>query len=63
MTRARLMGFVKEAKPYLRDEKEEGRKLLSKDWQNYYPYYLYFENIPTEEQVEEQEKQEKGVVN
>lgn len=63
MTRARLMGFVKEAKPYLRDEKDEGRKLLSKDWQNYYPYYLYFENIPTEEQVEEQEKQEKGGVN
>ena len=57
------MGFVKEAKPYLRDEKDEGRKLLSKDWQNYYPYYLYFENIPTEEQVEEQEKQEKGGVN
>ena len=61
MEMARLRSFVKVAKPYLRN-KEEGRRILGKDWRNYYPYYMYFENIPTDEQVKEHE-QEKGGVN
>ena len=60
MEMARLRSFVKVAKPYLR-KKEEGRKILGKDWGNYYPYYMYFENIPTEEQVKEHEQEEGGV--
>ncbi len=57
---ARLLSFVKVAKPYLH-KKEEGRKKLGKDWGNYYPYYRYFENVPTEEQVNELNKEKGGV--
>ena len=63
MGMARLKTFVREAKPYFRNQKE-GQKVLAENWQNYFPYYMYFENIPTEEQEKEHEKQiEKGGVN
>lgn len=60
---ARLERFVKDARPLFRDQKK-GQKVLRENWLGYYPYYMYFENLPTEEQIKEHEQQkEKGGVN
>ncbi len=60
---ARLERFVKDARPLFRDQRK-GQKVLRENWLGYYPYYMYFENLPTEEQIKEHEQQkEKGEVN
>lgn len=59
---AMLRTFVGMAKPYLKSNQEEGRKLLKDGWTDYYPYYMYFENL-TPEHADKFESQEKGGVN
>jgi hypothetical protein len=60
---AQLTSFIQAAKPWFKD-KERGQKILCKNWQSYYPYYLYFQNLPTAGQKAEQAKeQKKGGVN
>lgn len=57
-----LRTFVGMAKPYLKSNQEEGRKLLKDEWTDYYPYYMYFENL-TPEHSDKFGSQEKGGVN
>lgn len=57
-----LRSFVGMAKPYLKSNQEEGRKLLKDGWTDYYPYYMYFENL-TPEHADQAENKEKGGVN
>lgn len=55
-----LNSFLLEAKNYSTD-RESGRDKLFKQFRNYYPYYYYFENLPTNK--EGADKKEKGGVN
>lgn len=57
-----LRTFVGMAKPYLKNNQEEGRKLLKDGWTDYYPYYMYFENL-TPEHADKANNKEKGGVN
>ncbi len=60
---ARIESFARDARPLFSDQKK-GQKVLRENWLGYYPYYMYFENLPTEEQIKEHEqKKEKGGVN
>lgn len=44
MSLTRLQAFVNDAQPYIHDM-PKGQKELKHTWLNYYPYYLYFENL------------------
>lgn len=58
---ARLRGFVNVAQPYLKQNQDKGRELLKDDWLDYYPYYMYFENLTPEKPAEEAKKEKGGV--
>lgn len=60
MIYGRLQSFVNAAEPYFRSQ-PTGQKKLRKDWQNYYPYYMYFDNLPPKKKKAEYKKQEGGV--
>lgn len=60
---ARIKYFVKEGKPYFKQQ-PVGQKILKDDWMNYYPYYMYFENLPEEDNnAAKTEETKKGGVN
>lgn len=62
LTYQQLMNFVSNAKPYFKNLRE-GQKALKEEWLGYFPYYLYFENLPDSSAISEVKESEKGGVN
>ena len=60
MSLTRFQTFVREAQMYLSDM-PRGEKELKAEWLNYYPYYLYFENLQTSTSTHSNEKEKAGV--
>lgn len=60
MSLTRFQTFVREAQMYLSDM-PRGEKELKAEWLNYYPYYLYFENLLTSTSTHSNEKEKAGV--
>lgn len=52
--------FAKSAAPYL-NKREEGAKVLRKEWLKSYPYYYYFENLPNKKKIEYHQLKKEGV--
>lgn len=57
---SRLESFIKEARPWMKNKKE-GVAALKENWKDYYPFYLYFQNLPAEQKEANHNKEKEGV--
>ena len=63
LTSGRLNNFIRESSNYLKN-KQEGAKYLKKAYGDFYPYYYFYENLPTPEDIAAtHQNSEKGGVN